>query len=107
MPLIKVYSHKPLEVSASTLHAALQRIWKVPAEVLKVLVLPLHDEASAFPEEDVYVDIRAKAKPERTPEVVNTAVKATWELFKEYRLASHIRVELYEPSLQSAFFSKL
>ncbi len=50
----------------------------------------------------IYIDVRAKAKPERTKEVVDEAMVNTQELLKEHGYSATIRVELYEPSLQSA-----
>ena len=103
MPLLKIFTKKQLTVSATSLAPALQKIWNVPPTVLKVLVLPVHDEASQ-PGEDIYIDVRAKAKPERTKVVVDTAMKEMSDLFKKHGLHANIRVELYEPSLQSAYY---
>mmetsp|Transcript_13186 Transcript_13186/g.19033 ORF Transcript_13186/g.19033 Transcript_13186/m.19033 type:complete len:103 (-) Transcript_13186:362-670(-) len=99
MPLLKIFAQKSLRVPATTLAPALQKIWNVPADVLKVLVLPTHDMSG---DEDLYIDVRAKAKPERTQEVVDTAMKEMKSLFTEHGYKTNIRVELYEPSLQSA-----
>ena len=99
MPLLKVFSSQALRVSADTLHSSLRTIWKVPSDVLKVLILPTHDMSGT---EDLYIDVRAKAKPERTQEVVDKAMADMRELFREHGYAANIRVELYEPSLQSA-----
>ena len=99
MPLLKIFSRQALRVSADVLHPPLQRIWNVPADVLKVLVCPVHDMSGA---EDVYIDVRAKAKPERTQEVVDQAMADMNKLFSEHGYSANIRVELYDPSLQSA-----
>ena len=120
--LVKVFATKALRVEASTLHSSLikvcepqhvyvmtrclRKIWKVPPEVMKVLVLPAMDQSSREGE-DVYVDIRCKAKPERTKEVVELAMKETSDLFRKHGYAVNIRVELYEPSLQRNHFSKM
>jgi hypothetical protein len=117
MPLLKIFSRKALTVSADTLHNRLTKIWKVPDDVLKVLIIPTHDmsfsvaSSSSSSDGDVdcendldslYVDIRAKAKPERTKDVINNAMINTQNLLKEYGYnKSTIRIELYEPSLQS------
>ena len=106
MPLLKIFTQKGLSVSANTLHKRLTTIWKVPEDVLKVLVVPTFD-ASGKGDGDgdidsVYIDVRAKAKPERTKEVVDEAMISTQELLKEHGYKATIRVELYEPSLQSA-----
>ena len=107
MPLLKIFSQKALTVSANSLHERLATIWKVPEDVLKVLVLPTHDQSGRSDDEDgsddnsVYVDVRAKAKPERTQDVIDAAMAKTQELLKEHGYKATIRVELYEPSLQS------
>ncbi|CAE8662856.1 unnamed protein product, partial [Polarella glacialis] len=100
MPLCKIFSRRALNVSAPVLHDALARIWGVSAtpNVLKVLSLPFHDASGST--EEVYVDIRAKAKPERTPEVVDEACQKTAELLSRYGHPTVVRAELYEPSLQ-------
>ena len=122
MPLLKIFSRKALTVSADTLHSRLTKIWKVPNDVLKVLIIPTHDMSSSsvasstsssdgaddncenndLDLDSLYVDIRAKAKPERTKDVINNAMILTQNLLKEYGYnKSTIRIELYEPSLQS------
>ena len=123
MPLLKIFSRKALTVSADTLHSRLTKIWKVPDDVLKVLIIPTHDMSSSsvasstsssdgaaddncenndLDLDSLYVDIRAKAKPERTKDVINNAMIHTQNLLKEYGYnKSTIRIELYEPSLQS------
>jgi hypothetical protein len=99
MPLLKIFSRHALRVSADVLHPPLKKIWNVPADVLKVLVCPVHDMSGS---EDIYIDVRAKAKPERTQEVVDQAMEDMKKLFSEHGYSASIRVELYEPRLQSA-----
>lgn len=108
MTLVKIFSRTPLTVSASTLQSRLCTIWNELQKDLKVLVLPVHDMSgtTSNEEEDLYIDIRADATPERTPEVVNTALRETQQLVYEHGgYRSSIRIELYDPSLQSAFES--
>mmetsp|Transcript_31195 Transcript_31195/g.73502 ORF Transcript_31195/g.73502 Transcript_31195/m.73502 type:complete len:110 (-) Transcript_31195:23-352(-) len=105
MPLLKIFSEKALTVSANSLHKRLASIWKVPKDVLKILVLPTYDQSGKTGHEDdqnVYIDVRAKAKPERTQDVIDVAMAKTQELLKESGYKATIRVELYEPSLQSS-----
>ena len=103
MPLLKIFTQKALTVSANTLHKRLTAIWKVPEDVLKVLVVPTFDSSgNGDIDNDIYVDVRAKAKPERTKEVIDEAMINTQDLLKEHGYKATIRVELYEPSLQSA-----
>ena len=105
MPLLKIFTEKALTVSAKTLHKRLTTIWKVPEDVLKVLVVPTFDASGNDDSESgnaVYIDVRAKAKPERTKQVIDEAMVSTQELLQEHGYKATIRVELYEPSLQSA-----
>ena len=106
MPLLKIFSRKALTVSANSLHKRLLTIWKVPEDVLKVLVLPTYDESGTAGNDgndnSVYIDVRAKAKPERTQQFIDEAMLSTQALMKEHGYKATIRVELYEPSLQSA-----
>ena len=104
MPLLKIFTQKALTVSANTLHKRLTTIWKVPGDVLKVLILPTFDASNGNDGGDngVYIDVRAKAKPERTQDVIDEAMIHTQDLLKEHGYQATIRVELYEPSLQSA-----
>ena len=70
---------------------------------MKVLVLPTLDMSGQGDADNaVYIDVRAKAKPERTQDVIDAAMTQTQELLKEHGYKSTIRVELYEPSLQSS-----
>jgi hypothetical protein len=48
----------------------LLRVARADSQVCKVLVLPVTDMSSTFGE-SAYVDVRAKRKPERTPERVS------------------------------------
>eukprot|EP00928_Gymnodinium_smaydae_P044889 TRINITY_DN29963_c0_g2_i1.p2 TRINITY_DN29963_c0_g2~~TRINITY_DN29963_c0_g2_i1.p2 ORF type:complete len:107 (-),score=32.32 TRINITY_DN29963_c0_g2_i1:47-367(-) len=106
MPLVKVFSRSPLKVSATALHGALARIWGVEAspQVMKVMALPVQDASSIG--EDVYVDIRAKAKPERTQEYCQQACKQTAALLAEHGHKANVRLELYAPELQVAYFEE-
>ncbi|CAJ1329749.1 unnamed protein product [Effrenium voratum] len=99
MPLIKIFSRQPLKVSARKLHPALAEIWGVSSTpaVLKILCLATHDASGP---EEVYVDVRAKQKPERTDEVLQTCCRATIELLARHGHSSKVRLETYEPSLQ-------
>mmetsp|Transcript_40660 Transcript_40660/g.63890 ORF Transcript_40660/g.63890 Transcript_40660/m.63890 type:complete len:106 (-) Transcript_40660:182-499(-) len=99
MPLVKLFSRAPLKVSASVLHKSLAEIWGVSATpgVMKVISLPVQDASGA---EEVYIDIRAKQKPERTDEVLQTCCQRTAELLSSHGHSSKVRLETYEPSLQ-------
>lgn len=108
MPLIKMYTVpgalKKAAPSANALFAPLKDIWAVPDHVLKIMSLEPTD-ATALRDETLYVDVRAKARPERTPEAVQAKMEAMAKLFKEHGHTANIRVELYEPSLQSSYMA--
>eukprot|EP00440_Ansanella_granifera_P059059 gb/GFBE01064016.1/.p1 GENE.gb/GFBE01064016.1/~~gb/GFBE01064016.1/.p1 ORF type:complete len:129 (+),score=20.27 gb/GFBE01064016.1/:1-387(+) len=100
MPLVKIFSRQPLRVATSTLHRSLAQIWGVAAtpDVMKVLSLPMHDASNSG--EEVYVDVRAKAKPDRTPQVAQECCNMTADLLRKQGYNTQVRLELYEPSLQ-------
>ena len=56
------------------------------------MVLPVLDESSQ-PGENIYIDVRAKAKPERTKAVVVEAMAAMSDLFAQHGYAANIRYE--------------
>eukprot|EP00441_Pelagodinium_beii_P026291 CAMPEP_0197662520 /NCGR_PEP_ID=MMETSP1338-20131121/53756_1 /TAXON_ID=43686 ORGANISM="Pelagodinium beii, Strain RCC1491" /NCGR_SAMPLE_ID=MMETSP1338 /ASSEMBLY_ACC=CAM_ASM_000754 /LENGTH=95 /DNA_ID=CAMNT_0043240407 /DNA_START=54 /DNA_END=338 /DNA_ORIENTATION=+ len=95
MPLVKIFSKQPLKVSASVLKESLVKIWGVAAtpNVMKVLNLPVHDASSDG--EEVFVDVRAKAKPDRTPEVAQNCCSQTANLLKQHGYTTSVRLELY------------
>eukprot|EP00913_Durusdinium_trenchii_P020283 g19056.t1 len=64
---------------------------------MKVLSLNFHDASGG---EDVYIDIRAKQKPERTNEVLQSCCQRTAALLAQHGYSSKVRLETYEPSLQ-------
>eukprot|EP00450_Noctiluca_scintillans_P003259 CAMPEP_0194506162 /NCGR_PEP_ID=MMETSP0253-20130528/34025_1 /TAXON_ID=2966 /ORGANISM="Noctiluca scintillans" /LENGTH=169 /DNA_ID=CAMNT_0039348823 /DNA_START=18 /DNA_END=527 /DNA_ORIENTATION=+ len=103
MPLCKIFTEKALKVSAAELHAPLCKIWGVPCDVLKVLVLPMLDQSS-IPGEDIFISVRAKQKPERTPKAVQANLNAMSALFLKHGHRANIRLELYEASLQATNF---
>ena len=87
--------------------------FKVPPSVLQLLTS--HSGASdMYPVHDVYVDIRAKAKKERTPSFLQSAMQQLSEevnanLERNNAGSSFdikVRLELYEPTLQHTFASK-
>merc|ERR1711974_182067 len=107
MPLCKIFTRSALRVSADELHGHFARIWGVPKPVCKVLILPALDMSSNFPGEDVYVDIRAKAKADRTPENVSKSLAEISDLLHKYGHPANIRIELYDEKLQLAHWTAL
>ena len=102
--LLPVPRSAPLPPVA-TLYPKLQEIWDVPASVLKVFVAHTND-CSARPGETLFVDVRAKAKPDRTPTAVAHKMKQMGLLFKTHGHNANIRVELFEPSLSQSYMEQ-
>mmetsp|Transcript_42439 Transcript_42439/g.112333 ORF Transcript_42439/g.112333 Transcript_42439/m.112333 type:complete len:112 (-) Transcript_42439:263-598(-) len=105
MPLIKIFCRNNLKVTAADLHKALISIWGVEGTpgVLKVLCLPVADQsplAGGDDQTDVYIDIRAKAKVDRTPEIAQKACNKTAELLHSFGHKAAVRLELYAGELQ-------
>mmetsp|Transcript_34360 Transcript_34360/g.65663 ORF Transcript_34360/g.65663 Transcript_34360/m.65663 type:complete len:142 (-) Transcript_34360:60-485(-) len=105
MPLIKLFTRSGTAAlpAAEVLHKQFQQIWQVPGDVMKVMVIPVADWSESFEGESVYVDVRAKKKPDRTPEVVNHSLQEMGRVLASYGHAPNIRVELYDPPLQFAW----
>lgn len=101
MPLVKIFCRHDPRLDLVRTHAALVGIWGVAPEVLKMLVIPVHS-MSLVDGAELFVDVRAKQKPDRTPEFVQSAIKRIGELLVGWGHSCSVRVELYEPSLQSA-----
>ena len=104
MPLIKIFASTPLKASAAALHTKFLPIWNVPPEVLKVLVLPTFDQ-SVSKNEDLFVSIRAKARPTRTPEVVAETCRHKGNVLTSIGHTARIRVELYDESYLTSYFA--
>eukprot|EP00854_Cymbomonas_tetramitiformis_P014611 gene14611-17265_t len=107
MPLIKIFTKSATNLPLSEIHAELIKIWNVPADVLKLLVVPVLDWAPDAKNETMYVDIRAKQKPERTDEYVKNAMHMVTILLEKHGHRPTVRVELYDQNLQHLTRSKL
>lgn len=100
MPLIKLFTRDSAALPPVDVYLPrLLEIWNVPAHIMKVLVMNVADWSYSAGE-SLYIDIRAKATPARTPEAVQAAIKEMVSLFEAHGLTTNIRVELYEPGLQ-------
>ena len=80
----------------------------MPPAVCKVLVCPTVDQ-SFQASETIFCDVRCKATSPsagvRTPEVVEAAAARMSEALASHgHPGANIRVELYEPSLQTTYF---
>mmetsp|Transcript_35890 Transcript_35890/g.65867 ORF Transcript_35890/g.65867 Transcript_35890/m.65867 type:complete len:187 (+) Transcript_35890:79-639(+) len=103
MPMVEVFTRNALRMTANKIHGHMCEVWQAPAEVLKVVVVPILDQNLQTGEE-VFVNVRAKAKPERTQQFCEEAMEKSSTYFYEHGHAANIRVELYNPDQQWAFF---
>mmetsp|Transcript_100637 Transcript_100637/g.217267 ORF Transcript_100637/g.217267 Transcript_100637/m.217267 type:complete len:112 (-) Transcript_100637:40-375(-) len=105
MPLVKIFCRGKLKVSAADLHKELIPIWgveKTPG-VLKVFCIPVADQSplkGGDDQTDVYIDIRAKAKADRTPEIAQVSCDKTAALLHAHGHKASVRLELYQADLQ-------
>ncbi|KAL7575049.1 hypothetical protein ACA910_000422 [Epithemia clementina (nom. ined.)] len=98
MPLVKLFAKKGLSkaVPLSRLQEKLCTIWGTKPPTTKLLLFHCEDWTDESFQEDVYVDIRAYGKAERTREVVLQGMKDVQKAFSEENLIANIRLETYE-----------
>jgi len=103
MPLVKVFRragpHPNGFPTAASVHQAMTKIWDVPESVCKILIQELPDW-SCTEGESVYIDIRAKAKNDRTGPALEIKMQQIETFFRINGHIANIRVELYDPTLQ-------
>ena len=109
MPVIKFFAspqHLATLPRLATLAPRLQEIWRVPSSALRLLAVQTHDVATTAARDGatVFVDVRAKAKPERTPEALQTYMAAMTDLLAEHNHRADVRVELFDASLAHSYF---
>lgn len=100
MPLVKLFALQSLKkpIPLSTLQSKMCAIWGTQPKTTK-LILSRVDEwttATDLPEEDVYVDIRAYGKSERTRDFVLDGMTQVQEAFREEGLLANVRLETYD-----------
>ncbi len=98
MPLIKIFVPKGNagKVSLSALHRRWCDLWKVDPPILRLVL----QEAETHPP-GTLVDIRAKAKADRTPDQVKRNMTAMGSDLESAGLQGMVRCELFTPELQS------
>ena len=119
MPVIKFFSASPQTLPRlSSLAPRLLDIWRVPRDVLRLVSLQSFDflspatsakltapaDAAKTTTAPVYVEVRAKAKPDRTPEYVQDAMEQMSDLFEQHGFRADVRVELFDPRLTRSYF---
>ena len=98
MPLVKIFARPGLAklVPLEPLQAALCDIWKTKPSTTKLMRFDAADWTGEQFHEDVYVDVRAKATPDRTRDVVLQGMADVQRAFAEHSLVANVRLETYE-----------
>lgn len=99
MPLVKIFALRTLSkpIPLASLQSKMCGIWGTKPATTKLLLSRVDDwiGADTF-DEDVYVDVRAYGKPERTREFVLEGMKKVQDAFREEGLIANVRLETYE-----------
>ena len=98
MPLVKLFAQKTLSkpINLSSLQSKLCAIWNTKPNTTKLILTRVDDWTDESFQEDVYVDIRAYGKPERTREIVLDGMNKVQDAFKTEGLIANVRLETYE-----------
>ena len=104
MPLVKIFTKHQASVIRSGVYDKLLHLFKAEPAVLNVVV----QEAETIPC-GLLVDVRAKAKEDRTPEAMASAAQslATYlaDEVKEERDGVRVRIELFDPKNATSAWS--
>jgi len=98
MPLVKLFARNDLakKIPLSRLQARMCEIWGTKPDTTKLMLFRCDDWTNESYQEDVYVDIRAYGKAERTREFVLQGMKDVQAAFADHDLNANIRLETYE-----------
>mmetsp|Transcript_1458 Transcript_1458/g.1860 ORF Transcript_1458/g.1860 Transcript_1458/m.1860 type:complete len:115 (+) Transcript_1458:110-454(+) len=98
MPLVKIFARQTLQkpIRLATLQSSLCQIWNTKPDTTKLLLQRVDDWTDDSFREDVYVDIRAYGKPERTREMVLEGMKDVQGAFRQEGLIANVRLEVYD-----------
>jgi hypothetical protein len=100
MPLVKLFARKDLAkaIPLAKLQARMCQIWGTQPDTTKLLLFRCEDWTTApgLQEEDVYVDVRAYGKSERTREFVLSGMSDVQRAFAEHGLLANVRLETYD-----------
>ena len=98
MPLVKIFARsgltKPIPLQA--LQTQLCQIWNTKPDTTKLLLTRVDDWTDESFAEDVYVDIRAMARPERTRDMVLGGMQQVQDAFQTHDLVANVRLETYD-----------
>mmetsp|Transcript_13362 Transcript_13362/g.17439 ORF Transcript_13362/g.17439 Transcript_13362/m.17439 type:complete len:118 (+) Transcript_13362:108-461(+) len=98
MPLVKLFARNNLSKSIplARLQDKLCGIWGTKPSTTKLMLFRCEDWTGESFQEDVYVDIRAYGKAERTRDFVLDGMKNIQKAFAEEDLIANIRLETYD-----------
>jgi hypothetical protein len=100
MPLVKLFARRDLAkaIPLTKLQGRMCEIWGTKPDTTKLLLFRCEDWTTAdnVSEEDVYVDIRAYGKSERTREFVLSTMSDIQRAFADHGLVANVRLETYE-----------
>jgi len=100
MPLVKLFARNTLSkaVPLKALQTELCKIWGTKPETTKLMLFRCEDwtDCDTFTPEDVYVDIRAYGKSERTRDFVLEGMESVQRAFAGHNLVANVRLETYE-----------
>ena len=90
MPLVKIFARVALtkSIPLAPLQQAMCGIWGTSPSTTKLMLTHVADWTEDTFQEDVYVDVRAKATPERTREVVQEGLSRVQAAFAEVGAAA-------------------
>lgn len=98
MPLVKIFARQTLTkpITLSSLQSKLCTIWNTKPDTTKLIICRVDDWTNDSFNEDVYVDIRAYGKKERTREIVLQGMNKVQQAFGEEGLVANVRLETYD-----------
>ena len=98
MPLVKIFARQTLtkSIPLSSIQSKLCNIWNTKPNTTKLILCRVDDWTNDSFQEDVYVDIRAYGKSERTREMVLDGMNQVQNAFGEEGLVANVRLETYD-----------
>ena len=98
MPLVKVFTRVGMtkSIPLSALQSKLCDIWGTKPETTKIILQRVEDWTADSFNEDVYIDIRAYGKEERTRDFVLDWMKDVQKAFGDHDLVANVRLETYD-----------
>lgn len=98
MPLVKLFARSNLtkKIPLASLQTRLCEIWGTKPSTTKLMLVRVEDWTDESFQEDVYVDIRAYGKAERTREFVLEGLQNVQKAFADEDLIANLRLETYE-----------